>query len=303
MDIQEILFIVLVVAAAVFLVAAIITAQLDKKKQIRKRLAEQGDDFEQPMDPQAGRVAGAFSKIGKVASSGRQSANLRQRLAAAGLHDRSAPPIFLGVKVTFLATGFIILAIVLWPMSIMFPLKVLAMAVGGGLLFFGPDIFLQTLISRRRQDIVHHLPDAVDLLEVCVSSGMGLEMAWNLVASEIREVSQNLADEMALTDLEIHLGASRIDSMRHMAERTGAGGLWSLAAVLAQSERFGTSIADALRVFAATMRETRSANAEEGAEKMAVKLLFPMMLLIFPAIIIVVAGPAAIQMADKLFTI
>ncbi len=293
----------LVFASVIFIGAAIISAQLDKRRQIRKRLAEQGDDIDQPLDPQAGRVAGAFSKIGRVASSGRQSASLRQRLASAGFHDRSAPPIFLGVKMTLLVAGFIVLAIVVLPTGLFFPLKMLAMAVGGGLLFFGPDIVLQTLISKRKRDIVHHLPDAVDLLEVCVSSGMGLEMAWNLVASEIREVSQNLADEMALTDLEIHLGASRIDSMRHMAERTGAGGLWSLAAVLAQSERFGTSVADALRVFAATMRETRSANAEEGAEKMAVKLLFPMMLLIFPAIIIVVAGPAAIQMADKLFSI
>lgn len=300
---MEILVPALVFASVIFIGAAIISAQLDKKKRIRKRLAEQGDDIEQPMDPQAGRVAGAFSKIGRAASSGRQSASLRQRLAAAGFHDRSAPAVFLGVKLTFLVAGFVVLTIVLLPTSLFLPFKMLAIAVAGGLLFFGPDIVLRALVSRRKQDIVHHLPDAVDLLEVCVSSGMGLEMAWNLVASEIREVSQNLADEMALTDLEIHLGASRIDSMRHMAERTGAGGLWSLAAVLAQSERFGTSVADALRTFAASMREIRSANAEEGAEKMAVKLLFPMMLLIFPAIIIVVAGPAGIQMAEMLFTV
>ena len=106
---------------------------------------------------------------------------------------------------------------------------------------------------------------------------------------------------MALADLEIHLGGSRVDAMRHMADRTKVDGLRSVAAVLVQSERFGTSIADALRSFAAGTRERRSSDAEEAAEKMAVKLLLPMVLFVFPAILIVTAGPAALQMADKLF--
>src|SRR5581483_2241142 len=105
-------------------------------------------------------------------------------------------------------------------------------------------------------------------------------------------VSPVLADEMALTNLEIHLGAARADAMRAMASRTGAEELSSLVAILVQSERFGTSIIEALRIFAMSMRENRSMHSQEEAEKMAVKLIFPMVLFIFPAMLMVLAGPA-----------
>jgi tight adherence protein C len=112
------------------------------------------------------------------------------------------------------------------------------------------------------------------------------------VTDEVRAVSSQLADEMALTNLEMHLGASRADAIRHMATRTGAEDLSSLVAVLVQSERFGTSIGESLRVFATSLRETRSQSAQEDAEKMAVKLIFPMIVFIFPAVVMVMAGPA-----------
>ena len=150
-------------------------------------------------------------------------------------------------------------------------------------------------------EIRNHLPDAVDLLEICVASGMGLDMAWNQVAEQIRGVSAQLADEMALSNLEMHIGASRAEALRHMVDRTGAEDLASLVAVLIQSERFGTSISEALKTFSETMREMRSMRAEESAEKMAVKLLFPMILFIFPVVLIVVAGPAGIQIARVMF--
>ena len=145
-----------------------------------------------------------------------------------------------------------------------------------------------------------HLPHAIDLLEICVSSGMGLEMAWNAVGDEVRRVSTILADEMALANLEMHLGADRASAMRHMAERTGAEEISSLVATLVQSERFGTKVADALRVFAESMRIERSQRAEEAAEKMAVKLLFPLILFIFPSMLIVCAGSAVIQIVQVL---
>jgi tight adherence protein C len=105
---------------------------------------------------------------------------------------------------------------------------------------------------------------------------------------------------MALTNFEINLGATRVEAMRHMSERTGVDELSSLAAILIQTERFGTSIADTLRVFANNMREERSFAAEENAEKMAVKLLFPMVLFIFPAVLITLAGPAVITIYKTL---
>jgi tight adherence protein C len=127
---------------------------------------------------------------------------------------------------------------------------------------------------------------------------MGLDMGWNAVADESRRVSDTLADEMALTNLEMHLGANRTSAMRHMVERTGVDELGSLVAVLVQSERFGTSITEALRTFAKSMREIRSQRAQECAEKMAVKLIFPMVLFIFPVTFIVVGGPAAMKLLE-----
>jgi tight adherence protein C len=162
------------------------------------------------------------------------------------------------------------------------------------ILFFLPNIVVSSRRNRRRAEVRRHLPDAVDLLEICVSAGMGLDMAWNHVGDEIRNVSLVLADEMALTVLEIQLGAPRTLAMRHMAERTGAEELASLVALLVQSDRFGTSIADSLRTFAVGMRETRSQRAEEQAEKTAVKLLFPLVFFIFPVMLIVMVGPAGI---------
>ena len=140
----------------------------------------------------------------------------------------------------------------------------------------------------------------MDLLEICVSSGIGLDMAWNMVAEEIHHVSPVLGTAMDLSNFEIHLGTSRTDAMRNMAVRTGAEQLSSLAAILVQSERFGTSVATALEEFAAWMREERHLHAEEEAEKLPMKLLFPMALLIFPAILVVAIGPAMIHILSVL---
>jgi tight adherence protein C len=169
-------------------------------------------------------------------------------------------------------------------------------------MFFVPNIVLSIRREKRRKTIRRGFPDAVDLLEVCVSSGMGLDMAWNLVGREITHVHPILAEEMALTDLEVHLGEKRVVAMQHMAERTGVDEVRSLAGMLLQSERFGTSIADALRTFTVSMRETRIANAQEQAEKTAVKLIFPMAVFIFPAMFVVLAGPAALRIMKFLLT-
>jgi tight adherence protein C len=116
----------------------------------------------------------------------------------------------------------------------------------------------------------------------------------------MRQVSPSLADEMVLANLEIRLGAARADAMRHMARRTGADELHSLAAVLVQSERFGTSMSEALTLFAQSMREARSHRAQEAAEKMSVKLMLPMLMFIFPALVLVTAGPAFILLYKAL---
>src|SRR5690606_7064279 len=112
-----------------------------------------------------------------------------------------------------------------------------------------PSLYVDIRRRARATEIQHHLPEAVDLLEICVTAGMGLDMAWNAVSDEIRRVSPTLADEMALANLEMHLGADRAVAMRHMAERTNSNDINALVGTLVQSERFGTPISDALRVF------------------------------------------------------
>jgi tight adherence protein C len=163
-----------------------------------------------------------------------------------------------------------------------------------------PNLILGQKVKKRTQEIRHALPNAIDLLEVCVSAGMGMDQAWNSTSEEMGEASQALADEMQLVNLEMLLGAKRSTALKSMADRSGADDLSNLASIISQADKFGTSVADALRTFAETMRESRSQKAEESAEKMAIKLLLPMVIFIFPVVLIVSAGPAALKMVELL---
>jgi len=242
------------------------------------------------------RLMFTVQRTGEIVSKGKTSRPLREKLAAAGYHSPSASAVYLGSKVILFGTGVLVFSALFFQLrdSIGWPTVLMIVALASGVLFFVPDLAVGIARDRRRENIRRHLPDAVDLLEICVSAGLGLDQAWNSVAEEIRRVSPTLADEMELTNLEISLGASRAVAMRHMSERTGAEDISSLVALLVQSERFGASIVDALRTFATTMRETWSQRAEESAERMAVKMLFPMVLFIFPALLIVMVGPAVL---------
>ena len=233
-----------------------------------------------------------FEKVGNLTSHGRASTNLWEELFRAGYYSKAAPAVYTGIKMLLFVLGVGCTVILVVPTERPFTTKFILIFLGGVFLFFIPNILLKMRLKKRHDEIAQHLPEAVDLLEICVSSGIGLGMAWNIVADEIQHVSATLGSAMTLTNFEIHLGVSRIDAMRHMATRTGVEQLSSLAATLVQTERFGTSIAAALREFAASMREERFFTAEEKAEKMAVKLVIPMVLFIFPAVLITVAGPA-----------
>ena len=235
--------------------------------------------------------------IGRLVAGRGPSESLKKELSAAGWAGPEAASVYLGAKMLLLFVGAAGMAGgVLWfdgSMAVGVPLSFMA----GMALFFLPNGVVRHRRRQRQAEVCRNLPDAIDLLEICVLAGMGLDAAWNAVSDEMRRISPLLADEMALTNLEIHLGASRATAQRHMAERTGAEEIGSLSAVLAQSEKFGTSIADALTAVARSMRERRSQQAEEAAERMAVKLLVPMILFILPAMLTVVVGPAALTIA------
>lgn len=274
---------------------AFIASREARRKRVQERLEYEGDSRDKGVPDGSTRAMRTLGQVGAIISTGDYSQGLKKSLASAGYQGPSAPAVYIGSKITLLLLGSVTLLAIILPTSLDAIHKAILVLLGAGGLFFVPNVLVYARRRAREVEIRHHLPDAVDMLEICVSAGMGLDMAWNMVGDEIRHVSEHLADEMTLTDLEIHLGVSRVDAMRHMAERTGANELESLVGALVQSERFGTSVGVALRTFAEGMREDRNANAQESAEITAVKLLFPMVLCIFPALMIVIAGPAAIR--------
>ncbi len=252
--------------------------------------------------PERARVSEAVQKLGQRISGGRSSANLREQLAAAGWHHPSASTVYLGAKVALFVLGLAGFSLALLPFEMPLGLRLCVIAFGSATLFFMPNSVVNFRRNARRKRVDRHLPDAVDLLEICVSSGMGLDSAWSAVSDEMRGVSDIFADEMELTTLETSLGIPRADALKHMASRTGVEDLSSLVALLMQAERLGASIADALTTFARSLREIRSQRAEEAAEKMSVKLMFPMVLFIFPSLLLVMIGPAVIQLVKVMGT-
>ena len=259
-----------------------------------------------PLSPASqSNLTGMLANLGTVISSGKSSKSLSEQLTQAGYHHPDAAAAYIGSKVLLtlvgLMVGWILLTLLL-PASMAHNLKILVVLMAGMLFFMIPNMVVSSHQNTRRREIKVHLPEAIDLLEVCASSGMGLDMAWNCVTDEIRHVSETLADEMALTNLEIQLGTSRTTAMRNMASRTGAEELSSMVAVLVQSERFGTSISESLQTFATCLRETTGQVAQESAEKMAVKLIFPMVTCIFPSIVAVMIGPAFLSLYRALKT-
>ncbi len=293
---------ILLVPASVFvsIVAvggAVLTVRSRQRRAIRQRLAQPKLTSVEQAPASQSRLVRMALTFGRVVSSGHPSRNLQEQLARAGFHDRSAVAIYLGAKLMLFIGGLILSLILILPLSLGLVIKILSIVSIAGLFFFIPNLAVEQRRRKRCRQTRHHLPDVIDLLEICVSSGMSLDAAWNFVSDEIRPIAPMLADEMALTNLEIHLGATREAAMKHMAARTDADELSSLVAVLTQSQRFGTSIGEALRSFATLMRDERSYLAQEAAEKVAVKLLFPLVIFIFPAVLVILAGPAAIRVA------
>ena len=156
------------------------------------------------------------------------------------------------------------------------------------------------MTKTRQEKLVKGLPDALDLMVVCVESGLGLDMTFKRVGDEMLPLCKELSDEFTLTTLEIRAGISRADAFKNMNVRTGVSQINSLTTLLAQTSRFGTSLATALRVHADSMRIKRRQIAEATAAKSAVKMVFPLVLCIFPAIFVVLVGPGAIQIIKYL---
>lgn len=294
------LFLLIVVAVVCFL--AWLAAVLFAPGALRARLASfMGNKRQEQVDHDGWieRVARAAKPLTKlsVPEEGWEKSALRTRFMNAGWRNPAAPTLYFAAK-TALALGLPALAgLVLAFVSANVPasgtmfLLLLAAACG----YYLPNTILERMVKRRKRDIFENIPDALDLLTVCVEAGLSLERALVKVAAEIGIKSAALGQELQLMVMEMRAGFSKEKALRNFALRIGLDDIDSLVAMLIQSERFGTSIGDALRVYSETLRAKRRVVAEEAAAKIGLKLLFPLIFCIFPTLLIVLLGPAGIQ--------
>jgi len=295
------LFLISVTITA-FLIAAVLIVLLGGKETIDARLMEisapppviSPDLVGGPTNGLARAAAGVTSVFkpirGLVSGS---DENMAYRLALAGFRKPGHIEIFTATKM--------LLPVLAIGAGTFFGSNMLvAILVGAVLGFMTPDLVLTRLISRRQESIRRALPDALDLLVICMEAGLGIDQAMVRVGDEIRLTSPALADELQIINREQRAGKPRLDAWRSMAERVDIDIVRQFVTMLVQTERFGTPIANALGQFADTLRVRRTQKAEEMAAKAGVKLLFPLVLFVFPSIFVVALGPAIISM-QKIF--
>ena len=288
------------VSITVFLIAAALILLLGGKETIDARLKEISAPpppispaiVEAPTSGLAQAAAGITSIFKPIRSlvSG-SDADMAYRLTLAGFRKAEQIEIFT-------ATKMLLPVIAIVAGSFFGDNMIAAILVGVVLGFMAPDVVLTNLISRRQGSIRRALPDALDLLVICMEAGLGIDQAMARVGDEIRLTSPALADEFQIINREQRAGKPRLDAWRSMAERVDIDFVRQFVAMLVQTERFGTPIANALGQFADTLRTRRTQAAEEAAAKAGVKLLFPLVFFIFPSIFVVALGPAIIAMGN-----
>src|SRR5436190_7471605 len=242
------------------------------------------------------QIAAFLKRMGaRAPNSAKELSKLQLRLVQAGYRGGEALPIFLGIRV---ACALAMFALCMTPL-LMRPNLAMALSAAA-LAYILPAMVLARKAKKRQHRIRLSLADALDLLVVSVEAGLGLDQALARVAQELNFAHPDLSSELRLVNLELLAGKGRSEALRNLAERTGVDDLSSLVAMLVQTDKFGTSVAQSLRVFSDTLRTKRRQRAEEAAAKTGVKMVFPLVVCIFPAIWIVTIGPAAIRFIEVL---
>jgi len=240
-----------------------------------------------------GVVVEKFERV--IPKSSAEVSVVQQRLIQAGYRKDAAVNLFYGGKVVTIAA---LCAVVTFTELInQSPFIFYAAAIGLG--YLGPDFWLGKMISSRQSKIRTSLPDVLDLLVICVEAGLGLDQAVARTAQELRCTHPIFAEELDIVVLEQRAGLVRADAWRHLAERTGVDVVRNFVSILVQSEQFGTSIAKTLRTHSDTIRTQRIQTIEELAAKTTIKLIFPLVLFIFPCLFLVTLGPAVILMSES----
>jgi len=283
----------------------------------KPRALERLDELKNPHARKSGRDGSAMKKTDTVTKvleratpalakplqpkTEKERGKLKGRLSAAGFRADTAGSIFLGLKFAGLLAGLFLGAGTILGLAGVSRNTLIASVALAGAFFYLPDLALTYLGHRRKQQIFLGLPDALDLMVVCVEAGLGLDQAMRKVAEEMAQSYPVIAEEFGLANFQLQMGRTRSEVLHDLGMRTGVADLRSLSAVLIQADKFGSSIAQALRVQSDSMRVRRRQLAEEKAAKTAVKLIFPLVIFIFPGIFVVLVGPAAIKMVQDFF--
>jgi tight adherence protein C len=290
------LVLVISVALTLFLLLATVIFFLTAENAVDTRLLRVSSARTEPEDS----IENTTTGLGQIATSITSSLkpirdlisgsddDLRYRLTLAGFRNPEHVEIYTVAKILLPVLGVIV--------ATYFGNLIIGSLVGIVVGFFGPDMWLGYLITRRQDSIRRALPDALDLLVICMEAGLGIDQAMVRVGDEVKVTSPALSEEIQIINREQRAGKPRLEAWRSMAERVDVDFVRQFVAMLAQTERFGTPIASALGQFADSLRQRRAQAAEELAAKAAVKLLFPLVLFIFPSIFVVTLGPTVINL-------
>jgi tight adherence protein C len=247
------------------------------------------------------RLESILHTLGKRAASSRKdSGETRRALIMAGVRNDEAPALYYGARIlgAIAMPALIILMGTALHTTVLRTTPLLGVSILLG--YYIPRFLLKVRIRKRQEAIRLGLADALDLLVICVEAGLGLNQALIRVAEEMAHACPAIAEEFGLVNLEMRAGTSRPEALRHLSERTGVEDLQSLVAMLIQTDRFGTSIAQSLRVHSDTLRTKRRQRAEEAAAKTTIKLVFPLVFFIFPSMFVVILGPAILHIMQQL---
>ena len=263
---------------------------------IESRIEELTLSRVEEVKPRLQSLVGLMRRLGeKAPKSPKEMGSLRLRLVQAGYRRDDALTIFFGIRIAFALLMFAVFA------TSIFGRPNILLALGAlGLGYILPGMLLARMAKRRAHRIRLSLADALDLLVVSVEAGLGLDQAMTRVGMELAFAYPELSDELRLINLELRAGKPRAEALRNLADRTGVDDLSSLVTMLIQTDKFGTSVAQSLRVYSETLRTKRRQRAEEAAAKTGVKMVFPLVTCIFPAIWVITIGPAAIRFVKVL---
>jgi tight adherence protein C len=249
-------------------------------------------------DRQKERVRDTLANVGKLLPPPNtdKASRVQLLMIRAGYRSPEAVMAMRGVKIIF---PILLLAAMYFSRAYqfnMFLVPVVTVVLG----FMIPDMWLTWRVSVRQHKLRKALPDALDLLVICVEAGLGLDQAFMKVAQDMKISHPSLSEELQMVNMQMRIGKTRIDALRELGQRTGLDDVKTLVAMLIQTERFGTSIAQSLRVYSDDMRLKRRQRAEEMSAKTSVKMVPPLVFFIFPALMVVILGPAVITMIRTL---